>query len=546
MKSSDRKASSRTPPRKSRAAGASVASGRIRFPGVLVHDVLGVFTLVRGYADLRDLARVSVPCLMTHDNTTGEVVGHQRALNESHVSGLLNYMERGAARFLPEIVLSIRPTPVGQAGLPADALRIDEGPARLERGEGNCVVSVKADDLEAIRKAALIRRIDGNHRLEAASRLPSSAPQPASKYIASFCMVLFVDMEPADADNAEARVFHAVNSTAMPLDTEHALQLLLDQPKNQQLSPDVEFAYDPILYLCRKWRDRLKDLGPDQAKYFGDGVLAKLQATARALRSKAPDSFDTRTKCDRLAQDSFSALTEILPTLDDHAHGLLSMPCGIEAAALAWSDAKIANAPTPSKAAKKRLVDVDKWITRHGLNTLEPRGSLARQMLDIHDGLRRGVPQRVFLARWYPAAEPDKTKAERRLEQIRIMLAQVKDKTAVDLELVDMGTEEGGTVMIHPKMYEAIESADIILVDLTGHRPNVCVEAGYALRHRDAGRLLFMFQPRDNNDKVAFDLNTFRYEPLAEAADIPVKLVSHVVKIIEEARAGKLPAPAKS
>ncbi|MCE7974454.1 MAG: hypothetical protein DYG92_09080 [Leptolyngbya sp. PLA1] len=516
--------------------------------GTFVPDALGFFSLVRGYADLRVLAEVSVPVPMALSTDAGHVTGNQRAINEAHVQGIVKYLQNGTARFLPEIVLSVRLEDDiidafrNHKKLPAQAGR----PITVFEAPGITVVSPKAVALEEIRASARIRRIDGNHRLTAAERLEKGAVQPANKYLASFCVVLLGPVGEEASDNAEARVFHAVNSTAMPLDTEHALQLLLDQPKSQLLQADVEYAYDPILYLCRKWRDKLRELGPDQAKYFGDGVLAKLQATARVFRAIAADSFESRNKCDALARESFSALTEILPTLDDHAHGLLSMSCGIEAAALAWSDAKAANATTPSKAAKKRLVDVDRWITRHGLNTLEPRGSLARQMLDIHDGLRRGVPQRVFLARWYPAAEPDKARAERRLEQIRIMLEQVKDKTAVDLELVDMGTEEGGTVMIHPKMYEAIESADIILVDLTGHRPNVCVEAGYALRHRDAGRLLFMFQPRDNNDKVAFDLNTFRYEPLAEAADVPVKLAPHVIKIIEEARAGKLPAPAKS
>lgn len=516
--------------------------------GTFAADALGFFPLVRGYADLRVLAEVSVPVPMAMNAEAGHITGQQRAINDSHVAGIVKYLQNGTARFLPEIVLSVR--------LEEDIISAIRDHARLPQQTGRAitifeapgvtVVSPKATALEEIRSSARIRRIDGNHRLTAAEQLEKGAVQPANKYLASFCVVLLGPVGEEASDNAEARVFHAVNSTAMPLDTEHALQLLLDQPASQQQQADVEFAYDPILYLCRQWRKRIQDLGEEQAKFFGKTILASLQTTARALRSVHPERFDTRAKCDKLAKDSFSALTHILPTLPAEPNGLLSMPCAIEAATLAWSDALSGDGDNAAKRAAARLGDVNSWITRHSLTGLNPQGSLARQLLDVHDNIRRAVPRRVFLARWYPRSGDDGDKANRRLEQIRIALEQVKTKTGVDLELVDMGTEEGGTVMIHPKMYEAIESADVILVDLTGHRPNVCVEAGYALKHHKAGRLLFTFEPKDKDDKVAFDLNTYRYEPLSQAADIPVKLVPHLVKIVEDAKAGKLPAPAKS
>ncbi len=46
-----------------------------------------------------------------------------------------------------------------------------------------------------------------------------------------------------------------------------------------------------------------------------------------------------------------------------------------------------------------------------------------------------------------------------------------------------MGTEEGGTFPIHNRMYDAIASYDTVICDLTGRRPNVFVEAGFALKH---------------------------------------------------------------
>jgi len=48
-----------------------------------------------------------------------------------------------------------------------------------------------------------------------------------------------------------------------------------------------------------------------------------------------------------------------------------------------------------------------------------------------------------------------------------------------------MGTEEDGAFPIHNRMYDAIRSSDIIICDLTDQRPNVFVEAGFALNHHE-------------------------------------------------------------
>ena len=87
-------------------------------------------------------------------------------------------------------------------------------------------------------------------------------------------------------------------------------------------------------------------------------------------------------------------------------------------------------------------------------------------------------------------------------------------------------------------MYEAIASADIFLADLTGHRPNVMIEIGYALKHHEKGRLLLYFNAIPNFENPPFDVSGFRYEPIAEAADIPDALRGHINTILEEARAG--------
>ena len=119
-----------------------------------------------------------------------------------------------------------------------------------------------------------------------------------------------------------------------------------------------------------------------------------------------------------------------------------------------------------------------------------------------------------------------------RLQQLRRTLDDIRKRHDINLELVDMGTERGATFPIHAKMYEAIESSDIIVCDLTGQRPNVFVEAGYALSHHDRGRLVFLFEPENESDRVPFDLATFKYVPIEQAAEIPNKLGSEIEAIL--------------
>lgn len=94
---------------------------------------------------------------------------------------------------------------------------------------------------------------------------------------------------------------------------------------------------------------------------------------------------------------------------------------------------------------------------------------------------------------------------------------------------------------IHQTMYHEISISDIFVADLTGLRPNVMIELGYALRdHQPKGRMLLIFNSIPAADKMPFDTTTFRYEPISEAADIPNALRKHFNAIVEDAKAGKI------
>ena len=174
------------------------------------------------------------------------------------------------------------------------------------------------------------------------------------------------------------------------------------------------------------------------------------------------------------------------------------------------------------------------WLGKDGLVELKEGRSLSKQVMDIFTAVCTRMPKRVFLARWYPTAKDGEEfeTAKLRLKQIRQALKEIGKEDGTHLELVDMGTQTGATFPIHAKMYDAIASADIILIDLTGVRPNVCIEAGFALRNHEKNRLIFMFQPNDTHKAVPFDLNTFRYEHFKDTEEIPEKIKPHITAIL--------------
>ena len=70
----------------------------IKFEGYFAESVLGIFRIIRGFADLQDLAAVSVPYEMTgHETEPRRVVGHQRELNKKHAQDIKKYLEQSSA-----------------------------------------------------------------------------------------------------------------------------------------------------------------------------------------------------------------------------------------------------------------------------------------------------------------------------------------------------------------------------------------------------------------------------------------------------------------
>jgi hypothetical protein len=219
----------------------------------------------------------------------------------------------------------------------------------------------------------------------------------------------------------------------------------------------------------------------------------------------------------------------------------------LELAGLAWHETdETQEYSARVNQATTTLEEMGKWLGHDGFDKTQCKQSVAHQFFEIYRSVRARIPRRVFLSRWYPTEDDgrEKTKAENRRAMIDRTLDDLRLE-GINLALDDPGTETGGTFGIHAAMYDALARNDIILVDLSGVRPNVCIEAGYALRSIDQRRLILMFQPTEatkNNPKEwhspPFDLSTFRYEPISDTGEIPAKLKPHFKAIYQSALTG--------
>lgn len=529
----------------------AATSRYLTFEGQYEGSVLGTFRIIRGFAELQTLAEISVPFDMEESEAGDDalVIGQQRKIDPEHAERIKNYLQNGDQRFLPEVILSVRAELIEEIGKSGNRIGVknksdDDGISigRISKNEGIKLhrIRIEKKKLDDIRKRRLIRRVDGNHRLAHAESLEIDAANP-SKFLAPFCIVLMGSPDHAADDYSESLIFHTINSTALPLESEHALRLILGQDSEYSMKPEREFLFSPDLHFTRLLRDGLLKLPKPAQERIGNRPLTSLRGAAVGLLAMDPSIAEDLSSLRKAAKELLSALDDIATKLEASQPSLCKAEFFIELAARVWSDtSRDGDYKARVDDAVAFLNHLAIWLGRDGLVELKEAQSLSKQILDIYSVIRSRIPRRVFLARWYPTEHDgiELKKSQLRLKQIQVALKEFETELGTSLSLVDMGTQEGATFPIHQEMYNAIASADIILIDLTGARPNVCVEAGYALRHHERNRLIFLFQSTEAVKAPPFDLNTFRYELITDAAEIPEKLKPNLAAILKDAKVG--------
>lgn len=483
----------------------------------ILSKVMDNYLCLRGIASIKALAEIS--------EVNPDI---QRNLLEEHKDEMKDFLERGEYTFFPEVVLSMDVGLTDSSNENFEDLLtvVDSADKGFNKEVGKVKINFTAernklfDERKQVKIAQFefaeadikLSRIDGNHRLSAAQYL-------ANDVLIPFCLIVFPNLE--EAKNNSRAIFHNINSKQIPLKLEQNIKIIIE---SQDVFPDnILKKTQPFGIHYKFTRDLLCGIGNLDFTCF---------PRIKELISEEKYSFFTylfRYLLEKNLVDNTNAVGKLKSELVNIENALNEYNIITTA-----SHSSIIGALAYYKLAfPDKYNRFIKWVASNHI--AEAKTISLDDLINIFDKVYDNIPKKVFLARWYPATtDPEYNKAKLRLNAIKAITEEL------DLELIDIGTQQTGTFDIRTVMYHRITQSDIFIADLTGNRHNVMVEVGYALRHVKEGRMIFYFQPKDANDKVPFDLSGFKYEPISDSAEVRLKVKPLIEAILNQVSLGKV------
>ncbi len=475
---------------------------------------MGGFLCLRGFAPIKDLARISEPNPAI-----------QRDLIAEHMGQMARFLNRGLYRFFPEVILSLVLTGTTPAEQDAFYNMVNSAHGMSPKRLGDFYVSVGphpargySDDKVKVASFTIdagvrLNRIDGNHRLSAAQAVEENLNIP-------YCVLIFRTEE--ESRQYSRAIFHNINSKQIPLRMEENHRIIIegkDTFSDYVLETDLSFGLEFLLtrLLVNENKDKFHlfhsvntyigsapyTFFVDLFKYLLDkGIVQK----ENAVETVMTQLFDIETS---LRESEITATTTNIAVIGAMAYYKLAHPDKYRHFIL--------------------------WVKKNHIGDVEMLHIV--DVINLYDKVYLGCPRKAFLARWYPDHDKfpeENTKAVRRLAKIKAVVE------SLGLELIDMGTRETGSFDIRSLMWDSLRECDIFIADLSGARHNVMVEVGYALKFINNGRMVFYFQTSDVCKQVPFDLSGFAYDEVTATEDIDEKVKPRLEYILENVKAGQL------
>lgn len=491
---------------------------RISFEGLLQENVLGTFKVIRGFADLRDLAEVSV-AMQYQGAKDGAGTGYQRQLDEQHVDDIKRFLSKGRYRFFPEIVLSLRSKGA------IDSI-VSYAKRRTSPNDRAYWVSVT---LKALRTDGFTRihRIDGNHRLEAAKRLYEEQNRSASFKDfskAPFCFVVLDSDRPEDDELAEAMLFNLINSKALPIASEHSLSVLM----RDDGAAAERFIEDPQVYLTRWIHSKVKEWPQGFYAAMGGAPLSRLHSAAGVLLRTGGISKGTQQEMETEASQLFGPLYELAVTLRHqnetfvHSYAFLPVAAEVYARHSKVEPAKGANTEAERlRRAERWLREFARWFDRVGAENL-PMPADPSVLWEV---FKRDFDKRsgqVFIAMSFHESKTLNA-VYKGIEEAIDQFNFAHPDTPLSPKRIDR--QAGASYDIPACVFQEIDQSRLIIADLTDERPNVYCEIGYAKAKGIPFFLTFQNKPGSPPpNKVHFDLAPYRYIGYDNPLDLRDKL----------------------
>lgn len=495
----------------------------VKLSGILDYS-MGGFLCLRGFSSYKLLSQISRPNPAV-----------QRDLIEKHKGEMADFLNQGEYRFFPEVILSMNLTD-GENDFDLLAnmhstlqegktwnkwvnglqFHISQNITKSVIGPYSPMPQIDRINIAHIKfdeKKHSLTRIDGNHRLSAATEVKEDFHTP-------FCLILF--QTPQENEQYSRAIFHNINAKQIPLLLEENLKVILS---SREVFSDDKLISDPSFgwsyYLARKIINEIdysyfpliySFIGKMQYSFFVDLFSYLIQN-------------DSMEKSDEAVEKLKSELVKIERSLAD-----------VEIAGAAPNVAIIGALAFYRLTSASKYRGFLSWIVKNNICSID--NLQTSEVIRIYNEIYEHVPKKVFLARWYPNAENDgEAETDRAANRLQAMEAVANE---LNIELIDLGTRETGTFDIRTVMYNNIRECDIFIADLSGARHNVMVEVGYALEHVGTGRMLFYFQESDTIKKVPFDVSHLNYIKIVDSGQIRTLVKRRIQTILEQAKNGDI------
>ena len=507
-----------------------MAKNRIKLDGWYSDATLGgSFKVFRGYADLKTLARISVPFYYRQN----ENAGYQREIIESHAREINTFFEEQSCRFIPEIVLGVRLNSTEKivtltAGFTdeerailltpeettSEAQGISQASKPIAKLGKKASLTIDLDELDSNKET--IRRVDGNHRLFFAEDLKVD-PNSPSKYVVPYCMILLGPTSNKYDDFAEAMIFYNINQKGVPITSEHGFNVLLTAGMEETRL----FTEDPILFGAQYLKQELQSCSPELRAIFGDLPLTNLHAIAKILKDGSLLEFKDKDAVKTELKDLITKINQLYCwALTENLRIAKSFKI-VPAILLMLFDIDKKDAVT------YWLRSYEKWIVSNHL--LEDFESVKpAEIWSIFKKWKDSQPKIVFVACSFRKAEV--------VEAVKSMIKEAVNKVCekhpdVRVEAIRIDESKGESFEVPPKIFEDIDTADLLIADLTDERPNVYCEVGYA--KAKGIPFILTFRPKNEEEgksknKVHADLQPYKYVQYSDTSTLRDELIKEL------------------
>jgi hypothetical protein len=444
---------------------------------------------IRGFAYLKDLEQVSRP-----DFT------FQRNLIAKQKGTIIDFLENNPNLFFPEVILSFKiPATIKgktfsidplldiQSGKNVNIVELGIVFSRKEvkytseadsRGLNTTkIVTINIDNARLSQLATLneqpFLRIDGNHRLSAASTFKER--QPIEELVTPFCIIILNSTTPSLthlSETFERIVFHNINSKSLPLTNEEIYKVILDYPSyfdddvlltGRDFGPQYLFARKLLLKL----KDRLDDF-PSLPFTSGTGDT-KVETFRTVLvdlfnllldNDCVDQSFEDNDKIYRSIQKAEILYSENQLLSNSASHGLLV------AFVYLYFDNNAFN-----------ITWFKKWVIENHLYELSNLSAI--DLISIFNKMVEAQKRTIFISMEFGKAETN-----RHHKQIVKTIEEINFETNANIKLTPLRIDkfkDGTAYKIPDKILEKIETSGLLIADLTFHNANVYHEIGYLM-----------------------------------------------------------------